>query len=427
MKFRGIRGTQDILPEAEPYWSGVTNKAREIARRFGFEQLSTPIFEATALFTRGVGEDTDIVSKEMYTWTDRGREGEPGDSLTLRPEFTAGVMRAYIEHGMNSRPQPQKLYDIGPIFRRERPQKGRYRQFHQFNAEIIGSSDPMADFEILCLAYSLYKSVGFNNLSFQINSTGDPKCKPVYTSALVAYLQPFTAQLAEPDRARLSRNPLRVLDSKERDTQPFLTNAPRISDYLCDDCRTHFNELIGYLTAEGIPYEINHRLVRGLDYYTKTVFELWGEGLGAQAALCGGGRYDGLVELLGGAPTPGVGFATGIERIIMSLKEQGIQPEPIPQPRVFVAYLNAASKAQAISLVNRLRNAEIGARIAFGSRSLKAQLKDADRTNSMLACIIGDDELANGTVVVRNLVRSTQEVVPFGSIEAFVRSALEST
>jgi histidyl-tRNA synthetase len=424
MKFQSVKGTQDILPEAEPYWAFVTGTVQTQARQFGFERIDPPMFESTGLFARGVGEDTDIVSKEMYTWNDRGRDGEQGESLTLRPEFTAGVMRAYIEHGLSSRPQPQKLYSVGPIFRREKPQKGRYRQFHQFNAEIIGSADPIADFEILLLSHTLYRQVGFKNLTFQINSTGDPTCKPRYIEALKAYLAPFADKLAPTDRDRLTRNPLRVLDSKERETLPYLVDAPHIKDYLCDDCRKHFDEVLAYLEAVGIPYQINHRLVRGLDYYTKTVFELWGEGLGAQAALCGGGRYDGLVELLGGPSTPGVGFATGIERIIMSMQDQEIVPPALTKPEVFVAYLNDQAKLEAVKLVNELRMNGIGARIAFGGRSLKAQMKDANRTQCRLALIIGDDELANHTVILRDLGKSEQVVIGIDQTISHVTKAI---
>jgi histidyl-tRNA synthetase len=313
---------------------------------------------------------------------------------------------------------------VGPIFRREKPQKGRYRQFHQFNAEIIGSSDPIADFEILLLSHTLYRQVGFKNLTFQINSTGDPNCKPRYIEALRDYLLPFADKLGPTDRDRLTRNPLRVLDSKERETIPYLAGAPQIRDFLCDDCRRHFDEVLCYLDAVGIPYQINHRLVRGLDYYTKTVFELWGEGLGAQAALCGGGRYDGLVELLGGQPTPGVGFATGIERIIMSMQDQAIVPTALKKPEVFVAYLNDAAKLVAVKLVTNLRNAGIGARIAFGGRSLKAQMKDANRTHCRYALILGDDELANNTIILRDLTKSEQLVIARDQIIASVMNAI---
>jgi histidyl-tRNA synthetase len=362
----------------------------------------------------------------MYTWFDRGREGEQGESITLRPEFTAGVMRAYIEHGFASRPQPQKLYSLGSIFRREKPQKGRYREFHQFNVEVIGSADAIADFEVLLLCHTLYKELGFRNLTFQINSTGDPDCKPRYVEALKAYLKPYAERLAPTDRERLTRNPLRVLDSKERETLPFLENAPHILDYLNEDCRTHFQSLLSYLESVGIAYQINHRLVRGLDYYTKTVFELWGEGLGAQAALCGGGRYDGLVELLGGAPTPGVGFATGIERIIMSMQELEIIPPALQKPEVFIAYLNDAAKLAAVKLVTELRGAGIPARIAFGGRSLKAQMKDADRTHSSYALILGDDELTKQTVILRDLSKSEQSAVAMDQLIPTVKAALDS-
>lgn len=420
-KYKRIRGMQDIMPDDEPYWTYVRDVTQAAARRFGFEAIDTPILEGTQLFARGVGEDTDIVSKEMYTFADRGRDGEPGESLTLRPEFTAGVMRAYIENGLSSRPQPQKLSSYGPIFRRERPQKGRYRQFSQFNAEIIGSADPVADLEILLLAYTLYRDLGFSNLAFQINSTGDPACKPGYILALKAYLAPYADQLAPTDRERLERNPLRVLDSKERETQPFLAGAPHIVDYLCDGCRNHFRELLGYLDALGISYQLNHRLVRGLDYYTKTVFELWGEGLGAQAALCGGGRYDGLVELLGGPSTPGVGFATGIERIIMSMQEQGLQPPALPKPRIFIAYLGAPAKASAVRLASELRLSGAGARIAFDGRSLKSQLRDADRAGCAYAVILGDDEVARGTAVLRDLANSQQTSLPLNRLAEWAK------
>ena len=425
MKYRSIKGTQDLLPESEAYWAYLEETTQSLARRYGFERIETPMFESTGLFARAVGEDTDIVSKEMYTWLDRGKEGEQGDSLTLRPEFTAGVMRAYIEHSLNSRPQPQKLYSLGSIFRREKPQKGRFRQFHQFNIEIIGSADAIADYEVMLLCHSLYSELGFHNLTFQLNSTGDPECKPRYIQALKAYFEPFKEQLAQVDRDRLQRNPLRILDSKERETQPYLENAPHFLDYLNDDCQSHFNDLLSYLNSVGITYQINHRLVRGLDYYTKTVFELWGEGLGSQAALCGGGRYDGLIELLGGPPTYGVGFATGIERIIMSMQDQRIDPPTLQRPAILVAHLNDAARLAAVRLVTKLRQAHIASRIAFGGRSLKAQLRDADRTQCRYVLIFGDQELATNTVILRDLERSEQTTVPIDQVLPIIREALE--
>ena len=316
--YQAPRGTQDILPADRPYWRYVTEQMQQVASLFGFQQIDTPIFEETALFVRGVGQGTDIVDKEMYSFEDKG-----GAEITLRPEFTAGIMRAYIEHGMHVLPQPVKLYSIGPIFRYERPQAGRYRQHHQFNVESVGEQDPAVDLEIMSLAWTLLSRLGFKGLNFQINSTGCPQCRPAYRQALIDYFKPHEARLNETDRRRLSINPLRLLDSKEEAAQPLLSDAPHSVDYLCEDCATHFNTLRSYLDALGMPHTVNFRLVRGLDYYTKTVFEIWAEGIGAQAAVCGGGRYDGLIEELGGPPTPGIGFGMGIERVILSLKEQG--------------------------------------------------------------------------------------------------------
>lgn len=411
MKYQRVRGMQDLLPEDQPYWFHVEGVCHDLAARYGFERIEAPVLEATDLFVRGVGDATDIVTKEMYSFVDKGE-----DALTLRPEFTAGVMRAFIENGMGSRPQPQKLYSFGPIFRRERPAKGRFRQFYQFNAEIIGSADALADLEVLQIAFGLYAEIGFRNLTFQINSTGDPECKPRYAQALREYFGPIADRLAPLDRERLARNPLRVLDTKERESLPFIEGAPRMLDYLNDDCRAHFGELLGYLDAIGIPYQINHRLVRGLDYYTKTVFELWGEGLGAQAALCGGGRYDGLIEVLGGAPTPGVGFATGIERIIMSMRELGVAPRALRRPDIFIAHLGAPAKGAAVKLASDLRRRGTPARVAFGSRSLKAQLKDADRAGCGVALILGDDEVRDGNVIARDLAKSEQTSLPLAAL-----------
>lgn len=419
MKYQRVRGMQDLLPEDQPYWAHVEKACHDLAGRYGFERLEAPLLESTDLFVRGVGDATDIVSKEMYSFVDKGE-----DALTLRPEFTAGVMRAYIENGMGSRPQPQKLYSFGPIFRRERPAKGRYRQFYQFNAEVIGTPDALADLEIMQIAHGLYSRLGFTNLVFQLNSTGDPECKPRFIQALRDYFTPLMDRLAPLDRERLAKNPLRVLDTKERETLPLLADAPRFVDYLNAACAEHFAELRAYLDDAGIRYEINHRLVRGLDYYTKTVFELWGEGLGAQGALCGGGRYDGLIEALGGAPTPGVGFATGIERIIMSMRELGVQPAPLPRPDVFIAHLGPAAKRVAVQLAAQLRAEGTGVRVAFGARSLKAQMKDADRAGCALALLIGDDEVRDGTVTARDLAHSEQATLARADAAGWIRAHL---
>ena len=417
--YQAPRGTQDILPADRPYWRYVTEQMHTVAALFGYQQIDTPIFEETALFVRGVGEGTDIVDKEMYSFQDKG-----GADLTLRPEFTAGIMRSYIEHGMHVWPQPVKLYAVGPIFRFERPQAGRFRQHHQFNVEALGEIDPSVDVEVMSLAWTLLSRLGYRGLSFQLNSTGCPKCRPGYRAALVSYFQGYEAILNDVDRRRLAINPLRLLDSKEDAAQPLLDRAPHSADFLCDECATHFAELRRHMKALEMPYSVNFRLVRGLDYYTKTVFEVWAQGIGAQAAVCGGGRYDGLIEELGGPPTPGIGFGMGIERVILSLKEQGIEPPALPAPLVQVSPLGEAARTPAMQLVRDLRTAGLGAVLAFGNRSLKAQLKSADKANLAFALILGEQELAAGIIIVRDLRTSEQTPVPLSEVVSWLRNAL---
>ncbi len=408
--YQAPRGTQDILPADRPYWRYVTEEMHKVAALFGLQQIDTPIFEETGLYVRGVGEGTDIVDKEMYSFQDKG-----GAEITLRPEFTAGVMRAYIEHGMHVLPQPVKLYSIGPIFRYERPQAGRFRQHHQFNVEMLGELDPAVDLEVMSVAWTLLTRLGYRGLSFQLNSTGCPNCRPAYRQALIAYFKQYEDRLNETDRRRLSINPLRLLDSKEEASQPLLNDAPHSADYLCEECAAHLATLRGYFDALNMPHTINFRLVRGLDYYTKTVFEVWAEGIGAQAAVCGGGRYDRLIEELGGPPTPGIGFGMGIERVIASLKAQGVPPPPLPAPRVQVSPLGEAPRVTGIKLVRQLRDAGIGALLAFGGRSLKSQLKSADKAGVEYTLILGESELAQDTVLVREMATSQQTSV--GSAE----------
>jgi histidyl-tRNA synthetase len=349
-----------------------------------------------------------------------------GSSLTLRPEFTAGFVRAHIQNGMGSWPQPVKLYTIGPCFRRERPQAGRLRQHTQINCEIMGEDDPAADVEVMMLAMDLYRVLGFKGLTFQLNSTGCPVCKPAYVEKLVAYLGEHLDKLADIDKERLGKNPLRVLDSKEPGMEVLLAGAPHIVDHLCDDCRDHFAGVRGLLDELDQSYIINFRLVRGIDYYTKTVFEVWQEGIGAQAALCGGGRYDGLAEDIGGAPTPGVGFGSSIERIVLGMKEQGVElPAAAPLP-VMVAYFGGMTKTAAVKLVYRLRGAGIGTRLAFGrqGRSMKSQMREADRHGARFVLIIGDDELANGTVTVKPLGGGEQTRLPLDEVGPWLREQL---
>ncbi len=413
------RGTQDILPADRPYWRYVTEQMHAVAALFGLQQIDTPIFEEAELFVRGVGAGTDIVDKEMYSFQDKG-----GDDLTLRPEFTAGLMRAYIEHGMHVLPQPVKLYSIGPIFRYERPQAGRYRQHHQFNIEMLGELDPAVDLEVMSVAWTLLTRLGYRGLSFQLNSTGCPACRPAYRQALITYFGAYQDRLNAVDLRRLSINPLRLLDSKEEAAQALLDEAPHSSDTLCSECATHLATLRGYLDALEMPHTVNFRLVRGLDYYTKTVFEVWAQGIGAQAAVCGGGRYDKLIEMLGGPPTPGIGFGMGIERVILSLKQQGIQPPPLPAPRVQVSPLGEAARVPALRLVRTLRDAGIGALLAFGSRSLKSQLKSADKADVAYTLILGDQELATGAIIARDMRSHAQEPVALDGVVEWLRPRL---
>ena len=417
-----VTGMLDVLPEDGRYWDWITGKAAELSTRYGFQRLDIPILEYTDLFSRGMGTASDVfVQKEMYTID------EPdGTSITMRPEFTAGVMRAYLENGMGSWPSPVKLYLMGPIFRRERPQAGRYRQHSQFNAEILGEMDPAADLEVMLLAMNLYRDLGYSGLSFQLNSTGCPVCKPAYIAELKSYLAAHEDELADIDRERLKKNPLRVLDSKEAGMDDLLAGAPHIVDDLCDDCAAHFADLRSLLDDLKQPYTINFRLVRGIDYYTKTVFEVWAEGIGAQSALCGGGRYDGLSEAIGGPAVPGVGFGSGIERIVLGLQEMGIEPPPEEQAPVLIAHFGGETKNTAVQLTYRLRDAGIGARLAFARdrRSMKSQMREADRKGATFVLVIGESEVENNTVTVRPLEGGDQVTIPASSLVDWMKNSL---
>lgn len=415
-----VTGMQDILPEARLYWDAVLDKARDYAWRYGFARIDVPVIEYTELFARGMGTASDVfLQKEMYTI-----EESDETSITLRPEFTAGFVRAYFENGMQNWPQPVKLYSIGPIFRRERPQAGRYRQHTQFNIEILGESDPAADAEVMVLGADMLRALGYQGVNFQLNSTGCPRCRPAYIEALKAYLAQHEERLAEIDKERLQRNPLRVLDSKEPGMDELLAEAPHSIDYLCDDCADHFAGLRALLDALGEAYTINFRLVRGIDYYTKTVFEVWAEGIGAQAAVFSGGRYDGLAEAIGGPPTPGVGFGMGIERVVLGLEEQGVAPPTLrPQP-VFIAHFGGETKVAAMQLADRLRQAGIGTLLAFARepRSMKSQLREANKHDVRFTLILGEAELENGTVAVKPMGEGKQTAVPRTEIIAWLQN-----
>ena len=395
------RGTIDILPQDQPYWQYLREHINEVAALFGYHRMDVPIFEETSLFVRGVGEGTDIVDKEMYSFVDKG-----GRDITLRPEFTAGMVRAYLQHGMKTRPQPVKLFTIGPIFRYERVQAGRYRQHTQFDIECIGELDPAVDLEVMSVAWALYSNLGFQGLSFQLNSTGCPKCRPDYIKNLVEYYAQYEGEICGDCKRRLVRNPLRLLDCKASSCQPIIAAAPHILEHLCPECEEHFAILRSYMDALSRPYTLNYRLVRGLDYYTKTVFEVWAQGIGAQNAVCGGGRYDGLAEILGGDHTPGIGFGSGMERLVLTMKEQGIQVPGLPSPEVTLVYRGQQAKRRALQLLNGLREAGISAAIGFGDRSLKAQLRRASRAETRYALVLGDDELSTGRIVLQNMRES---------------------
>lgn len=405
--FKAPRGTKDILPSEQPYWKLVTEKAGEICRLYGYQRIDTPAFESTDLFLHSVGEETDIVEKQMYTFDDRG-----GDKITLRPEGTAPVCRAYIEHGMHNLPQPVRLYYFGSVFRYERPQAGRFRQHQQFGCEAIGAADPALDAEIIDMAWHLYSSLGLRELSLQLNSIGCPICRREYLQRLKQYYSDHGLALCSDCKSRLLRNPLRLLDCKNPSCQEIARGAPHILEFLCPECGSHFAALKRYLEHLRIPYEVNPYLVRGLDYYTRTVFEIQPLDAGGQSTVGGGGRYDNLIELLGGKPTPAVGFATGIERIILNLQKQDIKLPQAAVTKVYVACLGEEARESALKLAARLRHVRIGATLAVDDRSLKAQLRQANALGFSQAIIIGEEEVRTGSVILRDMVKGEQIQLP---------------
>jgi histidyl-tRNA synthetase len=418
-RYSRLKGMNDVLFEDQPYWRHILDRIQHVTDLYGYLRIDVPVMEETSLFVRGVGEGTDIVEKEMYSFEDRD-----GKNVSLRPEFTACIMRAYVENGLHVLPTPVKVWTMGPLFRGEAPQAGRYRQHSQFDIEVIGEQDPAVDVEVINVALYLFRNLGFAGLRLHINSTGCPACKPGYVAKLVDYFTPLEGKLPEVDRMRLQKNPLRILDSKEAATQPLLEAAPHIVDHLCDDCADHFARLRAYLDELGRSYQVDYRIVRGLDYYTKTVFEIKADGLGSQDTICGGGRYDGLIEELGGRPTPGIGFGSGIERIALAMQQIGLEVPAEPEPQVAVAYLGEPAKLAAIRLVEDLRNADIGALLAFGDRSLKSQLKSAHRAGVSFAAILGEEELKAGRAAVRDMASSQQIEVPLDALVEWLQDRL---
>lgn len=398
------RGTTDILPADQAYYRHVEGKAAELCQLYGYARIDTPVFEDASLFVRTIGSGTDIVEKETYTFEDRS-----GQSMTLRPEGTAPICRAYLEHGMHNLPQPVKLYYTASIFRYERPQKGRYRQHQQFGVEAIGDGDPALDAEVIEMAWRFFKSLGLRKLVLYVNSIGCRKCRPAYLKQLKRHYSGYVDGLCPDCRARFKRNPLRLLDCKKPSCQAAADAAPRSEDHLCPECKEHFKTVTRYLRLMKVPFKKDHRLVRGLDYYTRTVFELQPKGeSGAQSALGGGGRYDDLIEELGGKPTPGIGFAVGIERIVLNMKGQRIVPPDCLPERLFVAYAGDGAKAEAVKFAAELRRCGIAAHSSFGRKSLKAQLRQANVLGVAYAFIFGEDEVKNGTVIYRDMQAGEQ-------------------
>lgn len=420
MLVTGPRGTKDILPAVSAHWQYLEQTVRDICNLYGFKEIRTPVFEHTELFLRGIGETTDIVSKEMYTFVDRGER-----SLTLRPENTAAVVRAYLEHKLYAESLLTKLFYIGPMFRYDRPQAGRYRQFHQFGVEALGAKGPAIDAEVIILAVQLLESLGLNDLQLYINSVGCPQCRPVYRAQLQEYLRDKTENLCSDCQTRFDRNPMRILDCKKPNCTEESQGAPHIVDCLCDDCSTHFEQLKALLTVTGTPFTLNPRLVRGLDYYTKTAFEIQYAPLGSQSAVCGGGRYDGLVAECGGQSTPSIGFAIGMERILLCLEKQGLLPDATNKIDVFIAPIGEETQGIAFKLLSDLRIKGITADMDFMNRNIKAQMKQANKYPARFVAIIGDDEAVQGKVMLKNMQSGIQELVNINEVQNRIQVEME--
>jgi histidyl-tRNA synthetase len=405
MSIQKPTGTQDLLPGTVEKWQYIEQAAREICRTFNYKEIRTPIFEHTDLFRRGVGETTDIVEKEMYSFKDKGDR-----DISLRPEGTAGVVRSYVENKLYGEPDVTKLYYFGPMFRYERPQAGRYRQFHQFGIEAFGSVDPSLDAEVIALGYQLYGKVGLTGVTVEINSVGNPSCRSVYREKLQMFFAPVKNKLCKDCQSRYDRNPMRILDCKI--DQAYCEGAPTILEHLDEECETHFKALQEHLTAMDIPYRINPRLVRGLDYYTHTAFEYKAAGIGAIDTIGGGGRYNGLVKEVGGVDQPGVGLGLGIERILLVLEAQGVKL-PVEQPLdVYLIGLGEAAEKEVVRLLHQLRQAGVLAEKDYQRRKMKAQMKSADRFHSRFVAILGDDELAQGNIAVKSMDDGQQMTIP---------------
>ncbi|MCI7326745.1 MAG: histidine--tRNA ligase [Clostridiales bacterium] len=405
------KGTKDTLPDQVYRWHYVEKKFAEICDRYGYREIRTPVFEHTELINRGVGDTTDIVQKEMYTFNDHG-----GRSLTLKPEGTSPAVRAFVEHKMYAEVQPTKLYYVTPCFRYEKPQSGRLREFHQFGIEVFGTPNMMADTDVICLAHDFLEEMGIRDVTLEINSVGCPECRARYRKALQDFLRPHYDELCDTCKDRFERNPMRILDCKSPEDQAIVKDAPEMLDYLCDDCAQAFRDVQEDLTAMGIEYVVNPRIVRGLDYYTKTAFEFVSNSIGAQGTVCGGGRYDNLCEELGGPPIPGVGFGLGIERLLMLMDANGVEiPEPSPV-EVFIVTMGDKAKAEGLGLIHTLHREGISAQMDTLARNVKGQFKYAARLNARYTIVIGDEEIEKGVVQFKDMEQHEQREIPFGEI-----------
>lgn len=421
MLTKAPKGTKDVLPGDSYKWQYIEEVMRKHCANFGYREMRTPVFEHTEVFLRGVGDTTDIVQKEMYTFNDKG-----GRSITLKPEGTAGVVRAFIEAGLQNEVQPTKIYYLNnPVFRYENPQSGRLREHHQFGVEAFGGKNASLDAEIIGLALGIIKDLGITGLSVNINSIGCKECRPKYNAALKEYFKANLDNLCETCQSRYEKNPLRILDCKDENCKTYVENAPIIIDYLCDDCKAHFESLKEHLNALNIEYNINPKIVRGLDYYTKTVFEIISHTIGAQGTVCGGGRYDNLVEELDGPSTPGVGFGLGLERLLLTLESTGLEIEKPNLYDVYVSTIGEKAELEGFKLCMALREAGVKTEADHTGRSMKAQFKYADRINAPYVVVIGGDELEKGVVMLRNMQTGEQEEIALDKIKEHLIAAIK--
>ena len=405
------RGTHDILPQEAYRWHMIEDKIKEICLNFGYKEIRTPMFESTELFERGVGDTTDVVQKEMYTFLDKG-----GRSITLRPEGTSPIVRSFVENSLYGLPQPTKLYYLYPCFRYEKPQAGRLREFHQFGVEVMGADTASIDAEVISLAMQVFKNLNITGIELNINSIGCPECRKVYNEKLKAYFKPHLNELCETCRQRYEKNPLRILDCKSKECKAIYNNAPVLLDNICDDCSEHFEKLKTYLDEMEIPYSVDPTIVRGLDYYTKTVFEIISKNKGSEGTICGGGRYNGLISEIGGPEMTGVGFAMGLERLIMVLESLDLIPENSECPDIFVANIGEKADLFVQKLVLDLRNKGISAERDYLSRSVKAQMKYANKLNARFSAVVGDDDIKNGKVMLKNMETGESEEIDFSNL-----------